>query len=82
MRRRLTSPGREGIFAEPRGAYALAACAAEAGTGRIGKDYVVVVIVSGTGLKDMAAAAEFATRHNLRFNVDGVVDLGVETGPG
>ena len=57
--------GREGIFAEPRGAYALAACAAEAGTGRIGKDNVVVVIVSGTGLKDMAAAAEFTNRYNL-----------------
>ncbi len=57
--------GREGIFAEPRGAYALAAFAAEAGTGRIGKDNVVVVIVSGTGLKDMASAAEFTARHNL-----------------
>ena len=57
--------GREGIFAEPRGAYALAAFSAEAGTGRIGKYDVVVVIVSGTGLKDMAAAAEFTTRHNL-----------------
>ncbi|MDE0303815.1 MAG: pyridoxal-phosphate dependent enzyme [Albidovulum sp.] len=55
----------EGIFAEPRGAYALAALAAEAGTGRIGNGTVAVVIVSGTGLKDMAAAAEFATRHNL-----------------
>ena len=57
--------GREGIFAEPRGAYAMAACAAEARTGRFAKDNVVVVIVSGTGLKDMAAAAEFSTRHKL-----------------
>lgn len=57
--------GKEGIFAEPRGAYALAALASEAEAGRIRKDTVVVVIVSGTGLKDMTAAAEFATRHNL-----------------
>ena len=57
--------GKEGIFAEPRGAYALAALAVEAGSGRIGEDAAVVVIVSGTGLKDMAAAAEFASRHDL-----------------
>ena len=57
--------GKEGIFAEPRGAYALAALASEASAGRIVKDSVVVVIVSGTGLKDMTAAADFAARHNL-----------------
>ncbi len=57
--------GMEGIFAEPRGAYALAAFAAAVGSGRICEDSVVVVIVSGTGLKDMEAAAEFATRFNL-----------------
>ena len=57
--------GKEGIFAEPRGAYALAALASEAEAGRIRKDTVAVVIVSGTGLKDMTAAAEFAIRHNL-----------------
>ena len=57
--------GKEGIFAEPRGAYALAALAVEAGTGRISESSTVVAIVSGTGLKDMAAAVEFASRHNL-----------------
>ena len=57
--------GKEGIFAEPRGAYALAALACEAEAGRILKDSVVVVIVSGTGLKDMKAAADLAARHNL-----------------
>ena len=57
--------GKEGIFAEPRGAYALAAFASEAKAGRIHEDIVAVVIVSGTGLKDMTAAAEFAIRHNL-----------------
>ncbi len=57
--------GKEGIFAEPRGAYALAAFVSEAGAGRIPDDTVAVVIVSGTGLKDMTAAAEFATRHDL-----------------
>ncbi len=57
--------GKEGIFAEPRGAYALAALDSESEAGRIRKGTVVVVIVSGTGLKDMAAAADFAARHNL-----------------
>ncbi len=57
--------GKEGIFAEPRGAYALAALASEAAAGRIRKGTIVVVIVSGTGLKDMTAAADFVARHNL-----------------
>ena len=57
--------GKEGIFAEPRGAYALAALASEAGAGRIRKGMVVAVIVSGSGLKDMKSAVEFAMRHDL-----------------
>ncbi len=57
--------GKEGIFAEPRGAYALAALASEAEAGHIRKGTLVVVIVSGTGLKDMTAAADFATRYKL-----------------
>ena len=57
--------GLEGVFAEPRGAYALAALAAETEAGRISKEAVIVVIVSGAGLKDMNAAAEFSKLHGL-----------------
>ena len=56
--------GKEGIFAEPRGAYALAALATEAAMGRIERDCIAVAIVSGTGLKDMATAIEISARHS------------------
>jgi threonine synthase len=48
----------EGIFAEPHGAYAMAALSAAAAEGRLDPDALTVCIVSGFGLKDMAAAAE------------------------
>ena len=48
---------REGIFAEPRGAYALAALTAEADARKLNRNSVAVAIVSGAGLKDMGAAA-------------------------
>ena len=57
---------REGIFAEPRGAYAHAAIAAETRTGRLDRSSVVVAIVSGTGLKDMGAAASLQAQHRKR----------------
>ena len=55
--------GREGVFAEPRGGYAFAALAAESRAGRLDRGSVGVAIVSGTGLKDMSAAAELQARH-------------------
>ena len=77
--------GMEGIFAEPRGAYALAALTKEAQARGVDKDALVVVIVSGMGLKDMEAASEFASRHNLTSSSivssiwDSELDPGSET---
>ncbi len=48
----------EGIFAEPHGAYAAAALLAAAADGQIDRDALTVCIVSGIGLKDMAAARQ------------------------
>ena len=46
----------EGIFAEPHGAYAMAALLEAAAGDRIDRDAVTVCVISGFGLKDMAAA--------------------------
>lgn len=45
----------EGIFAEPHGSYAVAALIAAAEAGAIDPDALIVCIVSGHGLKDVAA---------------------------
>jgi threonine synthase len=47
----------EGIFAEPQGVYAVAGLIQAVRAGRLPRDATVVCIVTGTGLKDMAAAA-------------------------
>ncbi|HVG96922.1 MAG TPA: pyridoxal-phosphate dependent enzyme, partial [Chloroflexota bacterium] len=46
----------EGVYAEPTSAAAFAALAALARAGRIGADEVVVVAVTGSGLKDPGPA--------------------------
>ncbi|WOI57485.1 pyridoxal-phosphate dependent enzyme [Palleronia sp. LCG004] len=50
---------REGIFAEPQGAYAAAALLKASRETRIDPDATVVCTITGTGLKDMAATARF-----------------------
>ena len=46
----------EGIFAEPHGAYAAASLVRAAQIGSIDREACIVCVVSGFGLKDMAAA--------------------------
>ena len=58
--------GREGVFAEPRGAFAYAALAAESRSGGLERGSVAVAIVSGAGLKDMSAAAMLYAQHRKR----------------
>jgi threonine synthase len=48
----------EGIFAEPHGAYAMAALIEAAAKDEIDRDALTVCVISGFGLKDMAAAGE------------------------
>jgi len=48
----------EGIFAEPHGAYALAAMIEAADKGTLDPDALTVCVISGFGLKDMVAARE------------------------
>ena len=48
----------EGIFAEPRGAFAAAALLTAVADGTIDRDACIVCIISGHGLKDIAAAEE------------------------
>ncbi len=49
-----------GIFAEPASAAAIAAVVKGAAGGAIGRDETVVALVTGTGLKDVAAAMRIA----------------------
>lgn len=51
---------KEGIFAEPQGAYAAAALMAAARRGEIDPEATVTCVVTGIGLKDMGAARRFA----------------------
>jgi len=46
-----------GVFAEPAGAAALAGLLAALDEGLVGRDERVVLLVTGTGLKDVASAA-------------------------
>jgi threonine synthase len=50
----------EGIFAEPQGAYAIAALMQAAAAGGVAADAAVVCVVTGAGLKDMQAVERFA----------------------
>jgi threonine synthase len=50
----------EGIFAEPQGVYAVAGLMRAAREGLLPTDAVIVCVVTGAGLKDMAAAAVIA----------------------
>ena len=47
----------EGLFAEPQGAYAVAGLIRAASEQRLPRDASVVCVITGAGLKDMAAAA-------------------------
>lgn len=53
----------EGIFAEPHGAYAMAALAEAAGRGDLDRAALTVCVISGFGLKDMAAASAIVAKH-------------------
>jgi threonine synthase len=50
---------RDGIFAEPQGAYAAAALIRAARQGRVDPEATTVCTITGSGLKDMAAAEAF-----------------------
>lgn len=51
-----------GVFAEPAGAAALAGLQAACAEGRVDRDEQVVLLVTGSGLKDVAAAARAVPR--------------------
>lgn len=53
----------EGIFAEPHGAYAMAALIEAATNGQIDREALTVCVISGFGLKDMTAAREIIAAH-------------------
>lgn len=66
----------EGIFAEPQGAYATAALVRAARNGELDPDATVVCIVTGIGLKDMAATKRFVEFEPQRaaITVTGLAD--------
>ena len=53
----------EGIFAEPHGAYAAAALIEAAAENKLDRDALTVCVISGFGLKHMAAAREIIAAH-------------------
>lgn len=65
----------EGIFAEPQGAYATAGLIKAAEAGEIDEDQTIVCVITGMGLKDMAAAAEIAQKYPGRMKPIGVRSL-------
>ncbi len=57
----MTEMGRQaGVFGEPAGAAAMAGLLKSLGEGQIGPDETVVVLVTGSGLKDVASAVKAA----------------------
>ncbi len=62
----------EGIFAEPQGAYAVAALRAACAEGAIPRGDTVVCTITGAGLKDMEAAVRFQDNPRYRTPVDAV----------
>lgn len=62
----------EGIFAEPQGAYAVAALQAACAEGAIPSGDTVVCTITGSGLKDMEAALRFQENPRYRTPVDAV----------
>lgn len=52
--------GREAIFAEPAGATAFAGLEAAVGSGLVASDERIVVVITGSGLKDVPAAMRAA----------------------
>jgi threonine synthase len=60
----------EGVFAEPQGAYAVAALRAASAAGTIPADALVVCTITGTGLKDMEAASRFRESPRYRSPID------------
>ncbi|MDW5598674.1 pyridoxal-phosphate dependent enzyme [Conexibacter stalactiti] len=50
----------EGLFVEPAAATGVAAAAADAAAGRLARDADVVVVLTGSGAKDLASAAGWA----------------------
>ncbi|MDQ7841319.1 MAG: pyridoxal-phosphate dependent enzyme [bacterium] len=63
----------EGVFAEPQGAYALAALSKCRAAGKIAPDETVVCTVTGSGLKDMKSAARFRDHPLYREPVETVL---------
>ncbi|MDI7269088.1 MAG: threonine synthase, partial [Myxococcota bacterium] len=62
-----------GVFAEPASAAAIAAVVKGAAVGAIGRDETVVALVTGTGLKDVAAAMRIAaTPRPIEPTIDAV----------
>lgn len=69
----------EGIFAEPTSAYGVAGLIEAGRAGRLDPDATIVCIVTGNGLKDLAAAdkfAEFFPLHQPK-TVEGLSDSGL-----
>lgn len=60
----------EGIFAEPRGAYVIAALQKLVQDGRLDRDEHTIAVISGAGLKDMTAAAEVIRRSGREPGAD------------
>jgi len=62
----------EGIFAEPQGAYAVAALSKACAGGEIAGNDTVVCTITGSGLKDMESAARFRENPRYRAPVNAV----------
>lgn len=56
----------EGLFAEPHGAYGVAALIAAANAGTVDPNALTVCVISGFGLKDMAAASDIIAADRSR----------------
>ena len=62
----------EGIFAEPQGAYAVAALRSACEGGAVSRGDTIVCTVTGAGLKDMESAARFQENPRYRTPVPAV----------
>lgn len=71
----------EGVFAEPQGAYAVAALLEAAEQGTLDRDALTVCVVTGLGLKDMAAAQQMIERHGGNRPARDVASLEASVAP-
>ncbi|HYM69019.1 MAG TPA: threonine synthase, partial [bacterium] len=60
----------EGVFAEPQGAYAVAALSKACAEGEIAASDTVVCTITGSGLKDMQSATRFQENPRYRAPVE------------